>query len=485
MTRGQTWFQSINWRREAIYPAQALAETCLAAPWLTLFLSSGRPIPAERVAAGCLAILLGTLYLSRAMNALDISLWIQRGLMLLEIAGLSALAVRQFALIGTLWAKQDWAHVPFHLDVWLILLPGIMILVLSVTWLCWRGLRLADEPVSVHGAAIEFQFGIVMLSMFTLVSASPALLIFVPAFFFSQLLAISLIRVEAVAREGVAQEGGGRRLPLNGWWLGILVGATGTLIIIEGIISALVLGIGPDRLVFWLAPVLGILALPFILIAYPAVQLFFWLWQFIRAPFEAVVAQLMSIIAQFQGWLNQLGDRPASPAVLIALRVACYGIGVLVLLTVLGVLIAVVWSAGRKRDSQKNNLDELHESIWSSEALWHKLRARLLQRLARLRNLMNIASRLGVGGLFAALTIRRIYAQMIRLAASRGYPRPQANTPYEHLVTLRQAFPNCEADLTQITEAYVGVHYGELPEQPKALEEIRMAFERVQSVVHK
>jgi hypothetical protein len=98
---------------------------------------------------------------------------------------------------------------------------------------------------------------------------------------------------------------------------------------------------------------------------------------------------------------------------------------------------------------------------------------------------MNIASRLGVGGLFAALTIRRIYAQMIRLAASRGYPRPQANTPYEHLVTLRQAFPNCEADLTQITEAYVGVHYGELPERLEALEEIRMAFERVQSVVHK
>jgi hypothetical protein len=44
---------------------------------------------------------------------------------------------------------------------------------------------------------------------------------------------------------------------------------------------------------------------------------------------------------------------------------------------------------------------------------------------------------------------------------------------------LEQAFPGCEPELAQITEAYVGAHYGELPERPEALAEIRAAFERI------
>jgi hypothetical protein len=480
LSRGRAWFQSINWRREAIYPAQALAETCLAAPWLMLFLSAGQPVSPEQVAALCLAILLGTLYLARLMSALDLNAWVQRGLVLLEIAILSTLAVRQFALIGTLWARQGWARVPVQPGAWLVLLPGIVILVLSVTWLCWRGLRLADAAVSLHGAALEFHLGIAGLSMFALVSASPALLIFVPAFFFSQLLAISLIRLETVA-----QESGRARLGLSGWWLGLLLGASGALVILGGSVSALVLGLGPDQLAFWLAPVIGILTLPLILLAYPLMLVFAWLWQFIRLPFEAIAAQLASLLAQFQGWLNQIGGRPISPIVWMALRLTCYGIGALVVLTVLGVLIAVVWSAGRKRLTGRPALEELHESAWPGEALLQKLYARLRQRLARWRALMDIAARLGASGLFAALTIRRLYAQMIRLAASHGFPRPPAHTPYEHLITLQQAWPDCHTDLEQITEAYVGVHYGELPEQPNALEAIRAAFERIRSIVDK
>ena len=69
----------------------------------------------------------------------------------------------------------------------------------------------------------------------------------------------------------------------------------------------------------------------------------------------------------------------------------------------------------------------------------------------------------------------------MRLAASRGYPRPAARTPYEHLAALRQAFPGCESDVFRLTEAYVAVHYGELPERAEALLEIRAAFERIKA----
>ena len=170
------------------------------------------------------------------------------------------------------------------------------------------------------------------------------------------------------------------------------------------------------------------------------------------------------------------------PALIAAvLRVIVYSLGLLIILLALAVVVSVVKMAGRRRARVDNKEDEQHESTWSSRELWRKLRAQLLDRLARLRNLAGIMDRLGASGLFAALTIRRIYAQTIRLAASRGYPRPAARTPYEHLATLRQAFPGCEPELFQLTEAYVGVHYGELPERAEALSEIRLGFERIKA----
>jgi hypothetical protein len=161
---------------------------------------------------------------------------------------------------------------------------------------------------------------------------------------------------------------------------------------------------------------------------------------------------------------------------------ARYGKGLLTILLVLAALIGVAWIVGRWRARREGEEGELHESIWSSRAMLKKLAARLQRRLAGFKNLASLASRFGAGGLFTALTIRRIYASTVRQAASRGYPRPAARTPYEHLATLQQAIPGCEAELVQITEAYVGVHFGELPENPDALAEIRAAFERVKSV---
>jgi hypothetical protein len=162
-------------------------------------------------------------------------------------------------------------------------------------------------------------------------------------------------------------------------------------------------------------------------------------------------------------------------------RVFQYGGPLATLLVVVAIAAAVIWFAMRQRERNSNDDHEEHESLWSGRALLTKLRAQLQNRLARLRRWADIAGRFGADGLLAALTIRRVYAQTVKLAASHGYPRPAASTPYEHLATLQLAFPGCQPDLTDITEAYVGVHYGELPERPQALTDIRAAFERVKA----
>jgi len=467
--------REINWRREAIYPAQALAETCLIAPWLLLFLSLSISIQPERVTLECLVVMLATLYLARAMDALRIHPWIQRAVVLMGILGLSILILRELMSRQPYWARQDWSGILLHPTILIDLVPGATLVLLSVIWLCWRGLRLADRPVSVMDAALGFHLGIIVLALFAVVSAAQAVTIFVPAFFFSELLTMGLTRVEAASHAS-----GGRRLPFSGWWLVVLVSSTGTLIILAGLITAVILGVGTNKLFSWLGPVLAILTLPFAVILAPLMALIEWLLRSLEPSLGPALSELFRLAQQFQSLLSRLTRQP-SPVIATIVRALVYVVIAAIGFGVLYVLALVVLKVGRRPKSPESNKDEERESLWSSQAWARKLRERLRQRLARLRNLAEIVGRFGAGGLVTALTIRRIYAQTIRLAASRGYPRPVAHTPYEHLAALHQAFPNCDTDLDQITEAYVGIHYGELPEEPDALETIRAAFERIKS----
>jgi hypothetical protein len=227
-------------------------------------------------------------------------------------------------------------------------------------------------------------------------------------------------------------------------------------------------------------PILSLIILPFLWILTPVLWLLGWLVEAILRPLTHWV---MTASLPHPEPFKAL---PEASKPLIDLepvgRVIRYGSNLLVIALVLAAVLSVVWVVGGRRNKQAYDESEQYESVWSGRALLNKFRAQVQRRWARLRNLANIAGRFGAGGLFTALTIRRIYAQTVQLAASRGYPRPAAHTPYEHLTTLYQAFPGREADLAQVTEAYVGVHYGELPEQPAALAEIRAAFDRIKAI---
>jgi hypothetical protein len=473
----RAWFQNVRWRREVILIARAVAETCLVSPWLVLFLAMGRPVQSEYVAGACLALILGTLYLSRVMETLGVSAWIQRGLILSLIVGLSAWTLRMLTFSGPPWEGRDWRYALLDLNVWAYLAPGIVVVVLSVTWLCWRGLRLADRPPSVRGAAMGFQVGVLVLALFAMVSTPRESMAFVSAFFFSQLLAVALTRVETISYAS-----GGRRLPSNGWWLTVLVGATGVVVLVAGAVSAAMLGLPLDKLFFWLVPFIVLITLPLFVITLPFMGLLQDFLQLLLGGVLLVINSLMAFIQQIQNIMRRTIHFTPPPFIHTVLCVIGYGIVILVILLVMAVVIQVARMVGGRRAAREDKEGEQHESIWSSRDLLRKLRARLRDRLAKLKSLAGIMERLGAGGLFAALTIRRIYAQTVRLAASHGYPRPASHTPYEHLATLQQAFPGCEADLIQITEAYVGVHYGELPEQADALAQIRAAFDRVEEV---
>jgi hypothetical protein len=82
---------------------------------------------------------------------------------------------------------------------------------------------------------------------------------------------------------------------------------------------------------------------------------------------------------------------------------------------------------------------------------------------------------------FHALSIRRIYANLCRLAAHKGYPRPPQQTPSEYQALLVELLPDHRADIQTITQAYVQAHYGQVPDSHEELARIRDSWRRIQA----
>jgi hypothetical protein len=82
---------------------------------------------------------------------------------------------------------------------------------------------------------------------------------------------------------------------------------------------------------------------------------------------------------------------------------------------------------------------------------------------------------------YSLASIRQAYASLTRMAAATGHPRRAAQTPYEYLPSLRQAFPGSAQEVELITEAYVRVHYGERIFEPEYVQQVREAWLAVRS----
>jgi len=146
-----------------------------------------------------------------------------------------------------------------------------------------------------------------------------------------------------------------------------------------------------------------------------------------------------------------------------------------------GILAALALAVRRRLDKQRRG-DEVRESLWSSAAFADGMLNSLRDGWDRLKDLAGLVGRFGpVMRLYAAVSIRKIYANMARLAERHGFPRQPAQTPYEYLPTLGLAFPDCQAEATAITEAYVKVHYGEVPESLRDLQQIRECWQQIYS----
>ena len=462
-----------NSRRELIYAALAAAEVCWVAP---IFAALSQETLSHRpllLWLGMLIVLLGFFYLYRALVRANLSLPVQQGLLLLALFLSIVLVVRyhvyaSLALHGTQWIGYFFRR----LTSITVFLPE-MLAILALIYLWARGIHLARRSISIGSVGFSFRAGIIILIWsglgLTLLTRRDMTPFVIPYFFFA-LTAIALARIEETS-----QLPGGSRAHFSGYWVGWSVAAVVLLMAVGMAVALFFYGGSLEQVFSWLSPVFNLLLILFYNVALWLLQAIWWLISLIPIDWGALKEAFDSLAIQLQTALKGLNQPSAesSPATKRAFHLSA---NVVLIIILIALVLLFTWY--RQRRARASDADETHESLLSADALGRSL-ADLLQ--AGRQRLGEMAGRvLGIQFL-SAISIRRIYANLIRLATEQGYPRASAQTPYEYLATLHQALPGSEAETALITNAYVNAHYGKLPDTPEELQQIRDAWDRVRT----
>lgn len=364
--------------------------------------------------------------------------------------------------------------------------PEIMLLF----WMAvvWRRAVASLSPSLLEPGktGLRFRLGVLAYAVIAILagprSLTPGLL---PLFFFSSLVAISLARVESIS-----QVRGAGKTPFGWQWLASLVslffltvalglgfGAIMGSRLATAVFSGIqLLFVGLIRLVSLLISPIWILTAPILNRLFEALQALFaqdppslppqleepfFLGQFDGPP---------SFLETVNSWIASL--EPIWPFVRTGL--------------ILSLVVALVLYALRRRVQGHTHgprsiaLDDQGKTLGGGQSL-RTVPARIATWLADLPPLGEV---LASKRLRTAIVARRVYANLLNLAAKRGRPRERWETPLEFETTLRALFPGMEREIQVITSTYLQVRYGELPETRDSASEVEEAWLRIRGEVH-
>jgi hypothetical protein len=342
--------------------------------------------------------------------------------------------------------------------------PELLIL-LSTGVLWWLGRRLASRAGSFTSMVSEFQFGLVMLVLVffvtsqlevTLDNAVPVAL----SFFLFALVGISM----AHALEGTSWLSG----LYQGHWSGLLLISISVILILGLLISW---AVTPDLLqVIWAA--------------------IKWAWGLIWGLIVKVLLFLASLFPESEP--GELPSMPGIPAVEPSEEFKLWtmpewlqsGLRLALGILWIGLILFALWriSSGifrwlrRKLASMAGAEFEPLPGAFKADFLG--LLKRILFRLFGLKLLFRLR---GEKGTFPpeVTSARQIYRQLLRWAATGGYPRHIAQTPHEYCYTLVSLLPEAREDLDLVTQQYVRTRYGALLSTGDELDKLSQAWNRI------
>jgi hypothetical protein len=453
----------LNWLHVLLLLSILAMETAWLAPWVPLLDDFIGVTSRHHSLAGVylffLAILLGVTGI-RALPAPKVArIVLQMALTLLSTSVL-------------IWAEL-YADMPFFSIVWIRRmfdslgqisrrLPAETSLLLIALYIWHRSVSLTESGVLTDTVITLFRRGFVALAFYT------SLLLIGPgripweafAFFFFGIISIALARL-LESKVGVTDWRWARR------WLALLIGAA-LLTMAIGLAVLTLLSVGEfavgstllDLVAEAIAVILGFWA------TFPG-YLMEWLVRTLTALAEGRSVPALDLPQPAPGGgiapSDGSGSQGPSPLVNVA--------GQVIVLLIFGFIVFSIArraARGKRQPRRPRNVERESIPIFNGgfSEPWQRV--------------VDTFQRSSLGPRYSTRSVRRIYASLTAYAGELGHPRVPAQTPYDFLPTLMRTFPDAQEEVTEITEAYVRVHYAEEPETEDMLSSVRQDWQRVQ-----
>ena len=359
---------------------------------------------------------------------------------------------------------------------------ALMSIVLGVAYIWWRCLALGYSLPETHSAALTLQTGFIGITILLLLAAFTSLPPIsgglLGLYTGAGLLAVSLAYTQTISRHHGDGSIGQLRMRLaNGGLAVILVG--GVALVLTSLFSFTTVQAIFEAL-FWLLD----------LLLQPIIALLIWFFILIGPYLEALLDFLRANTETLEATPQPPQGTPEPDPLqeLLVEQEPAWWVEYLFWMGRILLLGLVVWLfyrlAGRfslRRTLVAPTGNQIEVAV-SPEApglgdLWQAGK----DRLAALAGLVR---RYGVGGdLRAAIAIRQIYAALLVLATKHGLERAASQTPTEFLTPLSQKWPTLAEPLALITEAYISVHYGQIPEGEAGLDAVQRAWQTVYTTI--
>lgn len=464
-------------RRELPYLAQALMELALFTPFCLAFMPWASLWSVPQFFLFLLGLVLIPFNLIRFLSLVEVPINQQRTILLIGLAVMIFTSMRTLlytpeSLFDLSWIGEFFTHIrssgyPFWARDFIVL--GI------VVYLWWRGIRLVDRSRDIDMIGLQFRVRALLFAPLVIYFGSFrlawSLTPFVLLFCFASLILIALARAEQVELET-----SGLSFPVTLSWLSV-VGGAGLVIVFAGVLLASATTsesvFGPPQAAVRFASYS--IFYTFINVVGPT---FFVLFERLASLFEFLLAPIAAAIANIQFTLPDAinqgvegSEISQAPELLVNVTQIAFTVAavVLVIAFIAVIIFGLIASVRTLQNAQQRTavLRAPHEDDLRDEdeqTLWERLKG-LLPRLRDWRT---------------AASIRRIYKQMVYAATAVGYPRHVTETPYEYLHRLRELWPQNVTETTLITDAYIRVHYGELPETRSELDDIYNAWQNLE-----
>jgi hypothetical protein len=351
------------------------------------------------------------------------------------------------------------------------IIPGGVFLAGALLWLLLRGVTQARQGAGTFVVQANLRLGMGMFLLYSLLALAadselPGLAFFV-LFLSSALLAMAAARVALLGRLR-----GGRRNPFSRAWLGSVAAAVAATVGAGFSLALLATGrfiVFYQRLVVAaFTAFVGLTLAPFLLI----LSLFGNVY---TGPAEvpAEGSQLPPGEEDLGGAPNLLDELPSVERLPAEARAAYYAVAVTLAVIIVG---GIFWGARavylRYRGEQAVEY-VIRPGDWLAQ--FRRAGAPPDQAAQARRRLAERQRAL------AAARIRQIYAALMDVGEAMGAPRAAAQTPLEFLATLQARLHPVQAELAQVTHAYLKVRYGELPETHAEVDAVERAWRKVQA----